>query len=338
MPWFLPVPSGPQSCSNYGGEERGKDSTLCFLFFKFSAQGVHISHVSSDTAHFLLNDFSHLDIDCLAFTESGSCPQISFYINSPDSVHAFIARLYSLSCYDSYSGKFSAHASWRPNKSSNAETLDLEMESISNFSTNMFACGGVFLYGYVSLIVAYFVLRRKAQNVSADRPILEVPWWKSFCASLSKGLFIIALLWTITLAVIFSQMPNLTNRTCPLLITPGECRLAAPSWQILCVGTGLVAALAFTVLIFTTYTEATRPVPSAPERSYHFCLLASSHCFSAASWLFCVPLLYPAKLSALVGPLDSTSISAVFAFLAVTAYMVGTALWIVVAVRVFCGR
>ena len=30
--WQFPVPGVPQSCSNYRGEERGKNSTLCFIF------------------------------------------------------------------------------------------------------------------------------------------------------------------------------------------------------------------------------------------------------------------------------------------------------------------
>lgn len=206
---------------------------------------------------------------------------------------------------------------------------------MQNLNTNIIAFGSVLLSGYLSLLVGYSVLRRKAQEVSAGRPINEVPWWKSFCSWLSIALFALALLWTIDLALLFSDLADSTNAICPLLITPDECHHAALNWHLLCVAIGCVGAISFTILIYTTYTEATRTVSSPSERSYPFLLLSCSNCFSIASLLLCVPLLYPQKLFALVGSRYWTHASAAFAFLAVMAYTFGTALWIVAAVRVF---
>ena len=190
---------------------------------------------------------------------------------------------------------------------------------------------------YASFLIAYFVFRRKAQKVSAGRPIIQVPGWKSFCSSLTVGLFTGALLWTIDIAALFADLTDSMNGICPLLITPDECRDAALDWQMICVGIGWVAAIAFTILIYTTYTEATRTA-SPSERSYPFLLLSCSHCFSAASWLLCAPLFYPPKLFALVGPHYWVDASAVFAFFAIIAYTFGTALGIMAAVRMYCRR
>ena len=210
------------------------------------------------------------------------------------------------------------------------------MESIQNPNTNIAAFGGVLLSGYVSLLVGYSLLRKKAQNVSDGRPITEVPWWTSFCSSLSAALFALALLWTVDLAALFAELADAMNAICPLLITPDNCYHAALHWHLLCVAIGCVAVIAFTILIYTTYTEATRTV-SAPseQRSYPFLLLSCSNFFSTASLLLCVPLLYAEKLFDLVGERFWTSASAAFAFLAVMAYTFGTALWLVAAVRRF---
>ena len=253
-------------------------------------------------------------------------------------MHALIARLHSFWCYVSYSGEVTAHTSWRLDRSSNAETLDLETQTMQNLNTNILACGSVLLSGYVSLLVGYSVLRWKAQRISAGRPINEIPWWNSFCTSLSIALFALAVLWTVDLAALFADLADSMNTICPLLVAPDKCHHAALDWHLLCVAIGCVAAISFTILIYTTYAEATRTVTSPLERSYPFLLLSCSHCFSAASLLLCVPLLYPAKFFALVGPSHWTSASATFAFLAVVAYTFGTALWVVAAVRVFCRR
>ena len=209
---------------------------------------------------------------------------------------------------------------------------------MENVNTNVLAFGSVLLWGYVSLIVGYSVLRRKAQTLSAGRPITEVPWWNPFCTALSLTLFMLAVLWTVDLAALFADLADSLNAICPFLITPDQCHHAALNWHLLCVAIGCVATISLTILIYTTYTEATRTVPSPPERTYPFRLLGCSNGFSAASWLLCVPLHYPEKLFALVGPRDWTRASAAFAFVAVTAYTFGTALWIVAAVRAFCRR
>ena len=212
------------------------------------------------------------------------------------------------------------------------------MQTMQNPNTNILALGSVLLSGYASLLVGYSVLRWKAQKVSNGRPITEIPWWNSFCTSLSIALFALAILWTVDLAALFADLADSIDSICPDLITPDKCHHAALNWHLLCIAIGCIAAISFTILLYTTYTEATRTVSAPSERAYPFLLLSCSHCCSAASLLLCVPLLYPEKLFALVGPSQWTRASAAFAFLAVVAYTFGTALWIVAAVRVVCRR
>ena len=94
--WHFPIPGVPQSCSNYRGEERGKNSTLCFIFLKVFADGAHVSHIFPKTEHLLLNDFDRPDIDCPASLESDSCPQISLYIKSITRFHRTTTFLFVL--------------------------------------------------------------------------------------------------------------------------------------------------------------------------------------------------------------------------------------------------
>lgn len=193
---------------------------------------------------------------------------------------------------------------------------------------------GSLLAGYGFLILTYLVVRRKAQRDSAGRPIVEIQGWKSFSSFLCAGLLLGANSWTITLAYVFANLVPSLDETCRSLITQTECRRAVWNWQLICVAVGVFAVAAFVVIVRETKVEAERTA-SPPERSYPPMLLACSHCLFVVSWLLCTPLTYPLKVFNLVGRNHWAVVSTVFAFCAITAYISGTAQWIIALVRIF---
>lgn len=194
---------------------------------------------------------------------------------------------------------------------------------------------GGLLIGYGSPLIAYFTLRKKAQRNFPGRPIVQIPWWKLFCWFLSSRLFLGASMWTVATASLFANLVSSLDETCPFLITPDECRRAAHVWQLFCVGLVEFALAAVTIIAYTTYAEANRTA-SPPERAYPLMVLTCSHCLLVVSWLLCTPLTYPLNFFSFVGTKRWTSASSAFAFVAIVAYIFGTALWIIALIRVFC--
>lgn len=193
---------------------------------------------------------------------------------------------------------------------------------------------GGLLIGYGCPLITYLLLHKKAERNSPDRSIIRLPWWKLFSWFLSAGLFIGASLWTVVIAHLFADLVSSLDETCPLLITPDKCRRAAQVWQSTCVGLAEFAFAAFVIIAYTTYAEAKRTA-SPPERAYPLVILTCSHCFLVVSWLLCTPLTYPLRLFGFVGTRYWTNASSGFAFVAIAAYIFGTALWIIALVRVF---
>lgn len=126
------------------------------------------------------------------------------------------------------------------------------------------AYGGL-LSRYRSPLVTYLTLRRKAQKASTGRPVMQVPWWKSFCWFLSAGL-IIGAAWTSDIAVLFADLVSALDEICPILSTLDECRRAALDWLAICLGLGGGTVVTF-IIIRTTYARnAARRPQSAPIR------------------------------------------------------------------------
>lgn len=201
------------------------------------------------------------------------------------------------------------------------------------FNAVLLSYGGL-LVGNGLPLVAYLILRRKAQRDSAGRPILRIHWWKSFCYFLSRALLLIAMGWSVAIAKLFADLVLSLDEVCPSLITQNECYSAASSWQTLCITVVEVALAVFVLTIGLVSREATR-TDSPPERSYPLPVLTCSHILLIVSWLLCTPLSYPLKLFSLTGASHWIDASLVLAIIAVFAYIFGTALWIAAFARIF---
>lgn len=196
---------------------------------------------------------------------------------------------------------------------------------------------GSLLLGYGPPWAAYLILRRKAQRSRPGQPILLIPWWTLYCWFLSAALFLGASLWTTAIGNLLANLITSSGETCRSLTTQDQCRRAALNWQEACIGLGEGAVGAFLVVVCTTRAEAKRSA-APPERGYPFVVLAWSHGLLVVSWLLCSPLAYPLELSKLVGTERWPSVSIAFAFISITAYICGTALWIIALVRVYYAR
>lgn len=197
---------------------------------------------------------------------------------------------------------------------------------------------GGLLVGYGSPLLAYLILRRKAQRNSAGRPIMQIESWRSFCDVLSVGLFLGAMLWVVCIADLFADLVLSLRDICPSLVTPDECSRAALNWQTTCVGLAEAACTALIIILCTIYAEAKSTTEPPPERLYQLVLLTWSHSLLVVSWLLCSPLTYPLKPFGLIGATHWTSVSSVFAFSAILTYIVGAALWIIALVKLFYAK
>lgn len=204
---------------------------------------------------------------------------------------------------------------------------------MQDFIANLLSYGGL-LFGYGLALAAYLRLRIKAQRESAGRPIFQVQRWKSFCYFLSRALLMVATIWSIAIALSFADLVLSLDEVCLSLITQDECYGAASSWQQNCI---IVADVAFPVFVLTVgiVLREAKCTDSPPEHSYSLPVLTCSHFLLVVSSLMCTPLSYPLKLFNLTGTNHWISASLVLALIAVLAYILGTALWIVALARIF---
>ena len=198
----------------------------------------------------------------------------------------------------------------------------------------LLAYGGL-LVGYGIPIVTYIILRRKAQRQSAGRRIIQIRWWRSFSWLLSGGMLVGAASWTAAIASLFAHLVSSLDEICPSLITQEECSRAASDWETACVVLVEMACAAFIIIVRTTYKEAKSTERSA-ERSHPLVILACSHWLLVVSWLLTSPLTYPQKLFSLIGTNHWTSASSAFAICAILTYILGSTLWIIGFIRIFC--
>ena len=204
---------------------------------------------------------------------------------------------------------------------------------MQGLTTTLLIHGGL-LVGYGSPLITYLVLHRKAQRSAAGRPTIQLPWWKSVSKFLSIGLFTGAIVWIVTIAVLFGDLVFFMNETCPSLVTPDECSRATLDWQATCIGLIECACAAISIILWTAYAESNR-MEANPERAYPLVLLTISHGLLVASWDMCTPLIYSLKAFGIIGTKYWIAVSSTFAFISILAYIVGTTLWIIALIRVF---
>ena len=203
-----------------------------------------------------------------------------------------------------------------------------------DLTTALLIHGGL-LVGYGSPLITYFILRRKALRSAAGRPTIQLPWWKSVCKFLSIGLFTGAIVWIVTIAVLFANLVSSMNEICPSLVTPDECSRATLQWQATCIGLIECACAAISIILWTVYAESNR-TESPPERAYPLVLITISHCLLVASWDMCTPLIFSLKAFGIIGTKYWIAVSSTFVFISILAYIIGTTLWIIALIRVFC--
>ena len=204
---------------------------------------------------------------------------------------------------------------------------------MQDFDVTLLTFGGL-IFGYGLLLVAYLRLRRKAQRDSAGRPIRQIQSLESSCYSLSRILLLVAMMWSVLIPLSFADLVLSLDEVCPSLITQDECYGAASSWRENCITLAEVAFAVFILTVGIVLREAKRN-DSSPERSHPLPVLTSSNFLLVVSWLMCDLLSYPLKLFHLTGTNHWISASLALAFIAVLAYIFGTALWIAALARIF---
>ena len=193
---------------------------------------------------------------------------------------------------------------------------------------------GALLLGHGVFIIGYFLLRKKARELSPDRSILLLGWWKSVLRFLCVVLLGGALAWTISNAVDFARLTSNMKTICLTHLTDEACARAIPQWKSLCSTSIEVSVLALFILLVSIYGEA-KMTEAPPERAYPLAHLTWSYGMLLTSWMLETPLKYSLKAFSLQGTDQWTHSVYTFALVAILAYVLGSTLWITAVMRVF---
>lgn len=192
---------------------------------------------------------------------------------------------------------------------------------------------GALLLGYVSLVLGFLILRRKARRTFSRQPVRQIPWWKRVCWYLCAGLVAGAIAWIGANADLFAGLVSSLDEICPSLVPQAECDRATDLWQDMCIALMECAGVIIVIIAWIARGAANWTQPNS-DHFYPIFLLASSHCLLVASWLLCIPLMYPLQVFGIIGKRHWIDVSSMFAFFAVLGYMIGTALWILALISI----
>lgn len=187
---------------------------------------------------------------------------------------------------------------------------------------------------YVSLLIGFLVLRRKARRTFSDRPTRHIEWWKRVCGCLCALLLAGAIPWIGVNAALFARLVSSLDEICPSLLSQDKCDLATAHWQSLCILLSEGVCAAILIIAWFTRAAAKYTEPNS-DHFYPLSILTASHCQFVTSWILCAPLIYPLEFFNTIGKRHWVGMSLSLAFFAVLQYIFGTTLCILASIRIY---